>query len=106
MKINYFRGDLTDIPAKKEALVLGDNQAALCVLKVHRLTQHLMHIDTIECRLRQWVEAKCIASEFVPTNENRADCLTNALPKQELLKRLAGMGMCHATVNGETKSLP
>ena len=63
MKINYFRGDLTDIPAVQEALVLGDNQAALCLLKERRLTQHVMHIETIDCRLRQWVEATRIAFE-------------------------------------------
>ena len=65
-----------------------------------------MHIEPIDCRLRQWVEATRIVFEFVTTNENWADCLTNALPKQELLKRLAGMGMGHASVNGETLSLP
>ena len=66
MKIYFFRGDLTDILALKAALVLGEDQAALCLLKERRLTQHFMHIETIDCRLRQWVEAKRIVFEFVP----------------------------------------
>jgi hypothetical protein len=92
-------------PHSKTLLILGDNQAALCLLKERRLTQQSMHIETIDCRLRQWVEAKRIAFEFVPTNENWADCLTKALPKPALLKCLAGMGMSHSTVNGEIKSV-
>ena len=53
----------------------------------------------------QWVEAKRIVFDFVPTTENWADCITKALPKPVLLKCLPGMGMGHATVNGETQSI-
>ena len=109
MKINCFRGNLTDIPAKKEALVLGDNSLQLSVYSRN------VGWPNISCTLKLYIAdcvnglkplALCLSCVWVPTNENWADCLTNALPKQELLKRLAGMGMCHATVNGEALSLP
>jgi transposase InsO family protein len=74
-------------------LIYGDNQAALCLLKERRLTQQSQHIETIDCRLRQWVEASRISFEFVPTRENWADCLTKALPRPALQLCMAGMGM-------------
>ena len=74
-------------------LIYGDNQAALCLLKERRLTQQSQHIETIDCRLRQWVEASRISFEFVPTRDNWADCLTKALPRPALQLCMAGMGM-------------
>ena len=86
-------------------MFLGDNQAGLCLLNESCLTQQSMRSETIDCRLRHWVDAKRIAFQFFPTNESRADCLTKALPKPSLLNYLAGMVMGYATVNGETTSI-
>ena len=83
-------------PFRTTLLTFGDNQAALCLLKERRLTQQLIHLETIDLRLRQWVQAKRMAFDFVSTNENWADCLTKALPKLPLLKCLAGIGMSHS----------
>ena len=49
--------------------ILGDNKAALILLKEFGYTQAAQHIVTIDITMRQWMENKQITFDFFPAKQ-------------------------------------
>ena len=68
----------------KPIVIRVDNQAAIAIAKDQMSTKRTKHID-IRCHfVRDLIEKKILSLEYVPTQEQMADCLTKALKKDAL----------------------
>ena len=79
---------LSDIgcPCEKETTLFVDNQSAIQLVKNPVYHKRTKHIDIRYHFIREKIENGDIAVEYVPSEEQKADIFTKALPRERFRK--------------------
>lgn len=91
----WLRKLLHDIgyPCASETTLYIDNQSAIQLIKNPVYHKRIKHIDVRYHYIREKVENKDLAIEYIPSENQRADILTKALPKERFGKLCISMNL-------------
>jgi hypothetical protein len=94
-EIMWMRNILSELGYKIESPsdLKMDNQSAISVSKNPEHHGRMKHLDLRWYWLRDVVDAKQIAPDYIPTSEMVADILTKALPREKVERFRDGMGL-------------
>jgi hypothetical protein len=79
-------------PSASPVQVLGDNQAAIALVKNPEFHARTKHLDVALHYVRELVEDELVNIHYCPTKDMLADCLTKPLPRTRLLRNVEGLG--------------